>query len=77
MVWIFANATRRAYRCVDGTVALIWSGTFGTDETFECLEHGVRECRHVREARSALPPQAGTPSRPHPSMFERDRRAPH
>ena len=71
MPWLFANATRRVYRCADGTIALVWWDAFGVGETFECLEHGVRNCVHVREMNAALPPGPGVPSRPDPRMFDR------
>jgi hypothetical protein len=71
MPWLFANATRRVFRCADGTIALVWWDAFGVGETFECLDHGVRSCPHVREMKSALPPGAGVPTRPDPRMFDR------
>ena len=71
MPWLFANATRRVFRCADGTVALVWWDAFGVGETFECLEHGVTRCAHVRELKAALPPGPAVPSRPDPRMFDR------
>jgi hypothetical protein len=66
---LFANQTRRVYRCVDGTIALVWWDNFSAGETYECLEHGVRSCPHVREMRAAPLPGASVPSRPDPTMF--------
>jgi hypothetical protein len=71
MPWLFANASRRVFRCADGTIALVWWDAFGVGETFECLEHGVRTCAHVREMNAALQPGPGVPSRPDPRMFDR------
>jgi hypothetical protein len=70
MGWLFANATRRVYRCRDGTVAMVWWDAFGANETYECLEHGVARCQHVKELRAAAPPGIGVPTRPDPRMFE-------
>jgi hypothetical protein len=70
MPWLFANATRQVYRCGDGTIAMVWWDAFGLNETFECLEHGVRFCAHVREMRAAGPPGPGVPTRADPKMFE-------
>ena len=69
MPWLFANATRWVFRCNDGTIALIWWDAFGVNENFECLEHGVRNCPHVREMRASLPPGPEVPSRADPRMF--------
>jgi hypothetical protein len=76
MPWLFANATRQVFRCEDGTIALVWWDGFTTHETFECLEHGVRSCRHVREMRAAPRPDASVPTRADPRMFEREEPAP-
>ena len=70
MAWLFANATRRVYRCRDGTVALVWWDAFGTNETYECLDHGIARCPHTRELRAQPPPDATVPTRADPRMFE-------
>jgi len=33
MPGLFANATRRVFRCGDGTIALVWWDAFGVKET--------------------------------------------
>lgn len=69
MAWLFANQTRRVFRCSDGTIALVWWDAFGVGEMYECLEHGVRVCPHVREMKAAPLPGPGVPSRADPRMF--------
>ena len=70
MAWLFANATRQVFRCADGTIAMVWWDAFGLNETYECLEHGVRMCGHVREMRAAGQPGPSVPTRADPRMFE-------